>query len=933
MMSLRAVTVQHLLLGAALVALVVATTGCEDSPYCFANCEDTTTASTTTTDTGGGGGSGGCMFNCGGNTSGVGGGGACQPTNGGIEACDGIDNDCDDSIDEDFDMYSIKTCGTCDNDCLLELLNADPASITCTWDGTEGQPGTCDFTECATGYFDLDPNVPGCEYYCGTQTAQDDTDCNNKDDDCDGEKDEDVDLCNDVNNCGACGATCVVVNGTGTCTNQNQTPCTPANTECAILECDDLDNDTLPDFHDLDGSYATGCEYQCEITNNGDEICGDGIDNDCDGAIDGVDTDLSADPQIGVTCYGDPDGWCADPANAGVTACVGQTVVCTGPNVKIENQVAETCNNIDDDCDGVVDDNPGDAGNACGQSNVAPCSLGTEQCQNGVLVCVGNIDPGTEVCNGIDDDCDTQTDEGYVPSPCEPPGNPPGLVYTAPSVCTYGQMNCVAGVETCQGGTGPSSTTDTCGVDANCDGSLDNQPDLNNDPQNCGACGNDCMAGSVNALWVCNGSGTCVFDSCLPGYHSIQPPADTCEYPCLATGSEVCDNLDNDCNGQTDEGLTTPAPTEVCGVAPAATAPECTSGVNVVCSGGSWQCTFPPGVCNPTCATPNIEICDALDNDCDGSLNENVPDYGLPCASDDGLPYPGHGACQTTGIKICNGPSATQCSAVKESCANLPNGCTEHCDGIDNDCDTLVDEDKWTNSGDSYFVRPAVIQITSNRWMFAYEASRPNASPSSAGTGNGYHCDYNNCGSLPNTPQGTPPDATLACSAQGNLPWFNVNPVEVEQTCDAIGGFICTLSEWQTACEADNSCDWGYNPSPGGCQSLATGSKYCNLHAFDFDGGTAGIQDGLLVTGSPSLQNCWADWLGTLGNTDPGIYDITGNLREITKNGSNVYPLMGGAFNSPVEYGATCGFDFYVVDMSFALLDTGFRCCFSSDPT
>ncbi|MBW2455677.1 MAG: hypothetical protein JRI68_14255, partial [Deltaproteobacteria bacterium] len=509
----------------------------------------------------------------------------------------------------------------------------------------------------------------------------------------------------------------------------------------------------------------------------------------------------------------------------------------------------------------------------------------TEQCQSGSLVCIGNIDPGTEICNGIDDDCDTQTDEGYVPTQCEPPGNPPGAIYTAPSACTYGQMNCVAGVEACQGGTGPSAQTDACGEDSNCDGSLDNQPDLQNDSANCGSCGNDCMNGSVNALWICNGSGSCIFDSCLPGYHDLDSNQ-TCEYPCLATGSEVCDNIDNDCNGQTDEGLTPKTPTEVCGVAPAATSPECTTGVTVTCTAGTWQCTFPAGVCNPTCSTPNIEICDSLDNDCDASLNENVSDYGLPCASDDGLPYPGHGACRTTGT-LCN--------------------------GIDDDCDTLVDEDKWTNSGDTFFVRPEVIQITSNRWMFAHEGSRPNAGATTAGTGNGYHCDYNNCGSLPNTPQGQPPDETLACSVQGRLPWFN--------------------AEWQTACEAANSCNWGYNPNNADCQSLATGSKYCNLHPFDFDGGTQGTQDGLLVTGSPALANCWADWNGLLGNTTPGIYDITGNLREITKNGSNVYPLMGGAFNSPNEWGASCDFDFYVVDQDFKLLDTGFRCCFNADPS
>ncbi|MBI4951661.1 MAG: hypothetical protein HY908_06480, partial [Myxococcales bacterium] len=45
------------------------------------------------------------------------------------------------------------------------------------------------------------------------------------------------------------------------------------------------------------------------------------------------------------------------------------------------------------------------------------------------------------------------------------------------------------------------------------------------------------------------------------------------------------------------------------------------------------------------------------------------------------------------------------------------------------------------------------------------------------------------------------------------------------------------------------------------------------------------------------------------------------------------YPLMGGAFDSATDSGATCSFTFYTVDQLFALYDTGFRCCFSADPT
>ena len=71
-----------------------------------------------------------------------------------------------------------------------------------------------------------------------------------------------------------------------------------------------------------------------------------------------------------------------------------------------------------------------------------------------------------------------------------------------------------------------------------------------------------------------------------------------------------------------------------------------------------------------------------------------------------------------------------------------------------------------------------------------------------------------------------------------------------------------------------------------------------------------------------------------MGNGDANgrIYDVTGNLREITKGTGN-YTLMGGAFDSTDESGATCGFTFYTGGETLQYFDTGFRCCFAQDPT
>src|SRR5690606_29522401 len=103
----------------------------------------------------------------------------------------------------------------------------------------------------------------------------------------------------------------------------------------------------------------------------------------------------------------------------------------------------------------------------------------------------------------------------------------------------------------------------------------------------------------------------------------------------------------------------------------------------------------------------------------------------------------------------------------------------------------------------------------------------------SPGSGNGYWCTGAGCpAGIPPAPAGAPLDETTSCSQPGVLPWFNVSPVEVEQTCDAMGGFVCDTADYITACETPQLCDWGYNPRGAACQSVSTASKFCNLGAF-----------------------------------------------------------------------------------------------------
>ncbi len=462
------------------------------------------------------------------------------------------------------------------------------------------------------------------------------------------------------------------------------------------------------------------------------------------------------------------------------------------------------------------------------------------------------------------------------------------------------------------------------GVDNDCDGQTDEGFDLQRDVRHCGTCPNDCTAMVPSAIATCT-NGTCAAPICPAGTALTNGSC----VSCTPTGPESCNGLDDDCNGLIDDALPAPPSTKtVCGVSFQANAAECTTGVTVACVMGAWRCTFPAGVCNPTCAAAT-EVCDSLDNNCDGRLNENAPGFGQVCASDDGLPGAGHGLCRTTGTRVCSGPNATTCSALKADCNGLPGGCTELCDGLDNDCDGTVDEPytaKGTNG--TYFVKPAVTRVATSLWIYSYEATRPTANAGTAGSGNGY---------FTSAPAGVPLDRTPACSAANRRPWVNLTPIEADQTCAAMGGFLCSPTQWRTACTSKSgTCSWAYSPSGPACTSLATASKFCNLAStFDANPIAPGPQNALLPTASSQLLSCYADFSSSFGNVSGSdrVYDLTGNAREFTRIGVNQYMAAGGSHQTLVDNAASCGFTSATVDQTYRDRDVGFRCCFSLDPT
>ncbi|MCC6664411.1 MAG: putative metal-binding motif-containing protein [Polyangiaceae bacterium] len=143
------------------------------------------------------------------------------------------------------------------------------------------------------------------------------------------------------------------------------------------------------------GTFACGQGALACTSKPGPEQC-NGHDDDCNGKVD------DAIPSGGACSVAGAQGVCA----AGQLKCASGAVSC----VPGATASAEVCNGLDDDCDGQADEDLD--GQPCTTGKNGACSFGTEKCVNGVSSCPQVVQPNTEVCNGIDDDCDGSVDEG-----------------------------------------------------------------------------------------------------------------------------------------------------------------------------------------------------------------------------------------------------------------------------------------------------------------------------------------------------------------------------------------------------------------------------------------------------------------------------------------------------------------------------------------
>ncbi len=183
------------------------------------------------------------------------------------------------------------------------------------------------------------------------------------------------------------------------------------------------------------------------------------------------------------------------------------------------------------------------------------------------------------------------------------------------------------------------------------------------DLDNCNGCDQACTAG-LHATPVCR-QGICDVD-CDPGWSDMNGDG-SCETNCVPANppTETCNGQDDDCDGSTDEDF------------------SCVLGESVACtttcgSSGTGTCASGCSLPGPSQCVPPPETCNGRDDDCDGACDD-----GFECCA--GSESSCTTSCGSSGTRVCSASCTWgQCRPPAEAC-----------NGQDDDCDGLTDEDFW----------------------------------------------------------------------------------------------------------------------------------------------------------------------------------------------------------------------------------------------
>ena len=469
------------------------------------------------------------------------------------EECNGVDDDCDGEVDEGFDDTDLDGLKDCvdpddDNDGVVDAAdNCQFVSNVQQEDGDgDGVGDVCDGDADGDAIPDSADNCVGVK-----NTLQNDLDGDGSGDECDDDMDGDgVD--NGADNCP------LVFNA-----GQFDTDGDGVGDKCE----DDKDGDGVPDELDC-------APLNPAISPEKEEVC-DGVDNDCDYVVDEAFPDLDSDG-LKDCIDGDDDGD-GDPDDGD----------CAPLDPTVNHAALETCDGADQDCDSEIDEGLGML--ACGKG---VCFHTLPACAEGVVqVCDPMEGAAAESCDGLDNDCDGIVDEDLGWLLCGL-GQCQHLVYGCgagqPAECDAyegAQPEGCDGVDNdCDGMVDDDLGTTTCGLGvcehtlANCLGGVPQvcDPLQGAMPELCDGGDNDCDGEVDEEL----GSTTCGLGECEHAVVNCAGGVPQMCNPIEGLSPEVCDGLDNDCDGEVDDDLGT----TTCGLGPCEhTVDNCQDGEASVC--------------------------------------------------------------------------------------------------------------------------------------------------------------------------------------------------------------------------------------------------------------------------------------------------------------------------------------------------------------